>query len=222
MKRKKSSFDLNLVQKKYSFKYLYWLYMLITVFMVSIIYNTMEVCGIIVSASVLLSPLTYFLADIVSTAYTYKEARRMIYLGIAAEIAMIFILQLLSIFIKSPDYLTFTYHFTRGAIANMIPLLISEILNARIFIKLRSYFEKERFWFRSLTSTVIANVIYLSLAAFVAFWGVFDFRNIFLLIVMTLFIKAIIAAFLGIFGPYIVSIITLYDRKRYERDYFNS
>lgn len=131
----------------------------------------------IVPAGLLLFPLTYLLADIITEVYGLANARRIIWMGAVCNLFMAFMCNLaihlpcLESWEHNEAYATILGESSRLIVISVITYFISEFLNAYIVAKLKRTMQGNYFWFRALCANWIGVGIETTLFVPLAFYG---------------------------------------------------
>lgn len=144
---------------------------------------------------------TVFLAtDILSEIYGGKEARKAVRIGFFSMIVFTILTQIDLLFIpNSQDLVNESMHIIFGfmprfCFASLLTYIISNTLDTYLYEFVKNKFPENRYlWVRNNASTMISQLIDSILFTIVAFLGVYSFKVIVNLIIVTYVIKFIVA-----------------------------
>ena len=149
-------------------------------------------------AGTIIFPLTYLLSDLITEVYGYKHARRAIWCGFLFNALFIVYGQII-IHLPSPLYPTDNAMFdqllaanARIIIASAISYLCAEPLNSYVMAKLKIKMSGRWIGVRFVASTFLASGFDSAIFGVIAFYGVMNNHNLWVLIVIMWFIKVFI------------------------------
>jgi uncharacterized integral membrane protein (TIGR00697 family) len=129
-------------------------------------------------AGALLFPLTYLLGDILTEVYGFREARRVIWLGMICNLFMAFMCRL-AILAPAPEswldqaaYARILGNGSRLMAVSTLTYFIGEFINAYIVAKLKVKMQGRSFWLRALCGSWIGEGIETVLFLPLAFYGI--------------------------------------------------
>lgn len=147
-------------------------------------YKTVELYGRILCSSVLVFPLLFPLNDSISEILGSKTSYFMIFAIIICEYMFSFITHALAVLPSPPHwknqemYNFLTYGFIQIAIADSISLTIGMVANIYVFKKWGFKWFGSNFFFRSLGSTAIGELLFTISTNLIAFHNVGHFDEI--------------------------------------------
>lgn len=126
----------------------------------------------------LLFACTYILGDILTEVYGYARARRLIWIGFAANILMVCVLGVVGLLPADPtwihqeSYTSILGMVPRIVVASFIAYLVGAFTNSYILAKMKIRAHGKHFWKRAISSTVVGQLFDTTIFVCVAFWGV--------------------------------------------------
>jgi uncharacterized integral membrane protein (TIGR00697 family) len=126
------------------------------------------------TAAILLFPIAYILGDVVTEVYGYAGARRIFWVGLAANIGMVLAYALA---IQLPGFASdFDAMFSkvlaqvpRLVIASMIGVWCGQFANALVMSKMKVLTEGRWLWTRTMTSTLVGETVDTAIFAVLGF-----------------------------------------------------
>jgi len=132
------------------------------------------------TAGILVFPISYIFGDVLTEVYGFSRARRVIYLGLFANIFMALALW---IAIKLPpaagwnfqkEFATVHAMVPRIVAASILAYLVGELTNSLIMSRLKVKTNGKHLWFRTITSTIAGQLLDTCLFVLIAYAGVFS------------------------------------------------
>jgi len=130
--------------------------------------------GVVLTAGIVIFPVSYVVGDVLTEVWGYGAARRVIWLGFACNALMVAALWLggelpAAPFWKGQDaYATIFGHTPRLLAASFVAYLVGEFANAFVLAKLKLATRGRWLWMRTLGSTVVGqaldSVVFVTLA----------------------------------------------------------
>lgn len=148
-------------------------------FLITAIYlspNIINLGDFIEPRGILIFPATYIIADIISEVYRIKYVMRLIYttmfILVMLAIAIWFSMQLTPVVNGSQ---TAAYHqvfdnIPKLLFANIIAILLSDFINAKLFDKIRKITNSQYLWLRVLGASTVAELIFTYTWVFMFFY----------------------------------------------------
>lgn len=138
----------------------------------------------IVSGTLVL-PFAYTISDIITEVYGYKEMRSLIWTSIFILYFVAFVFYIL-MKLPSPSEAVNVNHayqivlqpFMRNIFTYSLAAILGVFLNAFILSKWKLLVHGKIFWFRSLGSSAVGELIFVIVFGFIAFYGVFPAEEI--------------------------------------------
>ncbi len=125
----------------------------------------------------LLFPLAYILGDVFTEVYGYKRMRRIIWLGFGANILMASIFILVGKLPAAEGWVNQTAYeailgwVPRIVLASIIAYWCGEFINAFILAKMKIFTKGRYLWSRTISSTLVAELVDSLIFCFIAFYG---------------------------------------------------
>ena len=142
-----------------------------------------------------LFPLSYIFGDILTEVYGFARARRVIWLGFAANIlaaltfAVVSALPPASIWPNQEAFVTILGFVPRIVFASLVAYLCGEFTNSVILAKLKIRMQGKKLWTRTIGSTLVGEAIDTVLFVMIAFVGIVPARELWLMIVFNYVFK---------------------------------
>ena len=134
--------------------------------------------GVVVTAGIIIFPVSYVVGDVLTEVWGYGAARRVIWLGFACNALMVAALWLggelpAAPFWKGQDaYETIFSHTPRVLAASFLAYLVGEFANAFVLAKLKIATQGRWLWMRTIGSTVVGQALDSVVFVTLAFAGV--------------------------------------------------
>ena len=156
------------------------LFMIYTTFMVApavLAYKLVPMGPFLLCGSTIVFPITYIIGDVVAEVYGYAVSRQMIWMALACN--MLFVILVTTVInLPSPKYWDLTSHYhvifhdmRRLAVVGILSIVIGAFLNAYLITKWKIMFKGRFFWFRSICSTSLGEIIQGIIAVVNIFFG---------------------------------------------------
>lgn len=170
---------------------------------------------VIITGSSLLLPLRYFILDIIAEIYGYYQAKRLLWIMLIFD--LFFAILVASIIkLPSPAYWTHDaqYHFVLGnmphiLLAALISIVAGSFINIYLISRWKLLWQGKHFLARSLSSSIIGELLQYFLSLFMIYFSHIAFHNIFSMFVNDYLYQV---AFLIIFSP-VINFITQAIKK---------
>ena len=141
---------------------------------------------------------TFLATDIVSEVYGEKESRKAVIIGLLSMITFVVAMQISLLF--TPNNIDFAHKsmkilFTlspRICLASLIVFLISNMLDTKLYHIIKKRYPK-KLWLRNNGSTLVSQLVDTILFTTIAFYGIYNNKNLIMLCVTTYIIKIIIS-----------------------------
>ena len=150
---------------------------------------------VVFDGGTVLFPIAYIVGDILTEVYGFRQARRVIWFGFGA-------LVLMSATLAAVQYLPAAngwdgqaaYERIAGFVprlvgASIVAYLFGEFTNAVVLERMRRRFGEQRFWVRSIVSSLAGELLDTVIFSTIAFYGVIPGRQLIQLIVTVYLIK---------------------------------
>lgn len=179
-------------------KYLYimaMLYATINVASTSLVYKIVSFGAAVITAGALLSPLWYLFGDIIAEVYGYKQARKVIWVGLFCELVFISFCSSM-IHLPSPaywhyqnDYNVVLGRLPRIYIGSIVGTLAGSFLNAFIITKTKIVAKGKYFWLRSILSNAVGQFVFSFATAFTDLFGVIPVFDVIKVVIVSYIVK---------------------------------
>ena len=130
--------------------------------------------GVVLTAGIVIFPLSYVLGDVLTEVWGYAMARRVIWLGFACNALMVVAIWLGGLIPAAPfwkgqgAYEEILGHTPRILLASFVAYLAGELANAFVLAKLKIATRGRFLWLRTIGSTVVGqaldSVVFVTLA----------------------------------------------------------
>ncbi len=137
-----------------------------------------SVAGLTLPAAVIIFPLSYILGDVITEVYGYSDARRVIWLGFAANLLVVAALwagQMLpaaGFWDGQAAYERILGAVPRIVAASLIAYLVGEFVNAYVLARMKVATGGRFLWARTIGSTIVGQGLDSAVFMVVAFAGV--------------------------------------------------
>lgn len=157
--------------------------------------------SVIFDGGTILFPVAYILGDVLTEVYGFRYARRVIWAGFAALVLMSLTLAIIQFLPAAPGledqadaYARIAGFVPRIVGASMIAYLAGSFTNALVLAKLKVKTKGKYFWFRSLASSVVGELIDTLIFSVVAFGGTMPNGDLLKLIATVYLLKITVEA----------------------------
>ncbi len=133
---------------------------------------------LVVTAAIVLFPISYIVADVLTEVYGYAVARRTIWIGFLCNLVAVLAIMLggaippASFWDQQEAYQAILGYSGRLLVASFVAYLGGEFLNAFVLAKLKIRTAGRHLWLRTIGSTVVGQAVDSALFVTVAFVGV--------------------------------------------------
>jgi uncharacterized integral membrane protein (TIGR00697 family) len=163
--------------------------------------KTIELFGITATLGNIVYASSFLITDILSENYGKKDARKAVYIGFGALIVMTILMNLALFFRPSSEdfaqgsLVTLFSIMPRIAIGSLTAYMISQLHDVWAYNYWRKKVPGTRWiWLRNNLSTMVSQLIDTLIFTFIAFYGIFEGKILFEIIVSTYLLKWIVAA----------------------------
>lgn len=204
--------------------FLVMLYFTIMIITVVLIYKIVMIGSISLSASSLIIPFWYALADVIAEVYGYKVSRQLIWQGLTCTFIFIFVcfglveLSSPTNNITSEAYHTIFSKFPQVFIGSMAAVSIGGLVNAYTLTKWKALVSGKYFWLRCVCATILGEAFFVFIAFMIEFVGKLPFNQILHLMIASYVIKIGFAPILAL--P--VSFICTYLKNKEAIDIYDN
>src|ERR1051326_591884 len=133
--------------------------------------------GVVLTAGIVIFPLSYVLGDVLTEVWGYAAARRVIWLGFACNAVMVLAIWLGGELPVAPFGASqFAYDEILGQtprilLASFAAYLVGEFANAFVLAKMKIATRGRWLWMRTIGSTVVGQALDSAVFVTLAFWG---------------------------------------------------
>ena len=151
----------------------------------------------IFGAGILFFPVSYVIGDVLTEVYGYERARRCIWVGFAAMIFMAFMAYVVVAMPPAESwdgqgaYESVFGQVPRIVLASILAFWAGEFVNAFVLAKMKVWTAGKALWSRTIGSTVVGQAVDSAIFYPVAFLGVWDTRDVFLVMVTNWALKVL-------------------------------
>jgi len=144
--------------------------------------------GLTLDAGTILFPLTYIFGDILTEVYGYNVSRKVIWIGFGSSLLASLVFIAVSALPPSPEwgnqgaYETILGLTPRIVIASLSAYLVGEFANSMIMAKIKVKMAGKKLWVRTISSTLVGQLLDSTIFVVVAFIGIFPTPLILILI----------------------------------------
>ena len=137
--------------------------------------------GLVLPAGIVVFPLSYLLADVLTEVYGYRAARRVIWLGFFCNLLAVIAIWVGGLLPAAPFWDgTSAYERILGATprilaASFAAYLVGEFANTMIMSRLKLAMAGRHLWARAIASTLIGQGLDSAIFITIAFWGLMPF-----------------------------------------------
>lgn len=139
--------------------------------------KVIQVCGLHLTAGLLVFPISYIINDAIVEVWGYKKARLIIWMGFAMNLFVI-LMGFLATLIPAAPFWEGEAHFNfvfglapRIVVASLIAFLAGSFINAYVMSRMKVADGAQRFSLRAVWSTVCGETADSLLFFPIAFWG---------------------------------------------------
>ena len=179
-----------------------------------------EIFGLSTAIGTVMFASVFLATDILSECYSKEDAKKAVFIGLAANVVLICATQIALRYTPSEfDYAdgamqTLFALNLRISIASAVMYFISNLADVYLFNKIKDKMEGRALWLRNNVSTIVCNCLENFGFIGLAFWGIYDIPTI-LTIALSTSIVEMVVAILDTPFLYIAKSITQEKEKRY-------
>lgn len=169
-----------------------------------------------------LFPLTYIFGDILTEVYGFKKARRVIWLGVFANILMALTFMVVGLLPSAPDwpnqsaYMAILGWTPRIVLASITAYFMGEYVNSVVLSRLKVITSGRWLWVRTIGSTLIGEFIDTLIFIAIAFAGLLPTNLLISLIVSNYLFKTAVEI---VFTPATYLVVNFLKRSEKEDHY---
>ena len=161
-----------------------WFLVVVALFIASLIASNIvavkliEFSGLILTAAIVIFPISYIIGDVLTEVYGYRRARRAIWLGFLSNLVVVVVIVIAGVLPAAEfwkDQAAFDLilgQTPRILVASFVAYLVGEFTNSYILAKLKVATEGRHLWLRTIGSTLIGQGLDSIIFVVIAFAGV--------------------------------------------------
>ncbi len=149
-----------------------------------------DISGFILPGAIIIFPITYIIGDVLTEVYGYAKARRVIWMGFAANLfavatfVVVGALPEAGFWEAQEAYDTILGATPRILAASLLAYLVGEFANAYVLARLKIATEGRFLWLRTISSTVVGQSLDSAIFIVVAFSGIWPAKALLTAIVV--------------------------------------
>ena len=158
-----------------------------------------EIFGLSTAIGTVMFASIFLATDILSECYSKEDAKKAVYIGLAANIVLICATQIALLYKPSEfDYadgamqILFSLNL-RISIASALMYFISNLADIYLFNKIKDKMNGKALWLRNNVSTIICNCLENFGFIGLAFWGIYDIKTILTIAISTSIVELTVA-----------------------------
>ncbi len=161
-----------------------WFLVVVALFIATLIASNIvavkliDVSGLILTAAIVIFPLSYIIGDVLTEVYGYRQARRVIWLGFLGNLVVVIAIVIAGALPAAgfwKDQLAFDLilgQTPRILAASFAAFLVGEFTNSFVLAKLKIATEGRHLWLRTIGSTLIGQGLDSAIFVAIAFAGI--------------------------------------------------
>lgn len=165
--------------------YSIWFVMVVALFLTSLLLSNIiaakiiSVGGLVMSSAIVIFPVSYIIGDVLTEVYGYRRARVVIWIGFACNLLVVLIISAAiamppaSFYEHQQAFETVLGVAPRLMLASLTAYLVGEFTNSFVLAKLKIATQGRWLWTRTISSTMIAQLLDTAIFTTVAFTGVY-------------------------------------------------
>lgn len=179
-------------------------------------YRFVNVFSILTVSSTFIIPFVYALSDIITEIYGYQEIKKVIWCSTLVLFIVSVSLSWLTMLPADPKFATFTSsyhivfdHIVRVCLSNILGLLIGMFLNSYILVKLKIAMDGKYFFFRSLVSSAIGELLFTTIVYAIVQFHISPWKDVLEMILVSYSVKIIFTLLFATVTAYVIKPIVL-------------
>lgn len=158
-----------------------------------------EVFGLSTAIGTVMFASIFLATDILSECYSKEDAKKAVYIGLAANVVLICATQIALAYTPSAfDYAdgamqTLFALNLRISIASAVMYFISNLADVYLFNKIKDKMNGKALWLRNNVSTILCNCLENFGFIGLAFWGIYDVKTILTIAISTSIVEMCVA-----------------------------
>ncbi len=202
--------------------YSVWFILVVALFITSLLISNItaskpvRLWGLEFSVALVIFPVSYIVADVLTEVYGFRRARLVIWLGFGCNLLVVGIVMLAVWLPPAPywehqsAYETVLGMTPRLMIASLTAYLIGEFTNSTVLAKMKILTQGRWLWSRTIGSTLVGQLFDTTIFSVIAFAGVFPTDAIMRIIVMEWLLKC---AYEALATPLTYAVVNFLKRK---------
>ena len=155
------------------------------------------VAGFTFGAGILFFPISYVIGDVLTEVYGYAKARRVIWVGFAALVFMAFMSWAV---VAMPPAASWDGQAAYESVFGQVPRIVlasimafwaGEFVNSYVLARMKVWTKGKALWSRTIGSTVFGQAVDSAIFYPVAFLGVWDTRDVLIVMVTNWLLKVV-------------------------------
>jgi queuosine precursor transporter len=188
-----------------------WLATITAVFVTSLIISNIIAVKLIsfgplvLTAAVVIFPVSYIFGDVLTEVYGYARARQVIWIGFACNVLAVFVIYVSILLPASPIWLAGSLESAQASqqaynavlgfaprllVASFVAYLFGEFVNSYVMAKMKIASRGRHLWMRTIGSTLVGQFVDSGIFIVVAFLGVVPAGTLIPLIVSQWLVKS--------------------------------
>ncbi|MFV0545714.1 MAG: queuosine precursor transporter [Bacteroides sp.] len=158
--------------------------------------KVIQVCGLTVTAGLLVFPVSYIINDCIAEVWGFKKARLIIWSGFAMNFFVVS-LGLIAVSLPAAPFWEGEAHFNfvfgmapRIVVASLLAFLVGSFLNAYVMSKMKLASKGKNFSARAIWSTVVGETADSLIFFPIAFGGIIPWKELLMIMVLQIFLKS--------------------------------
>ncbi len=169
-----------------------------------------------------LFPLTYIFGDILTEVYGFRKARRVIWLGVFANLLMAVIFMIVGVLPSAADwpnqasYMAILGWTPRIVLASITAYFLGEFTNSVILSRLKIFTKGKHLWSRTIGSTLVGQLVDTLVFITIAFAGLLPNELLITLIISNYLFKTGVEI---LFTPITYKVVNFLKKSEHEDHY---
>lgn len=158
--------------------------------------KVIQVCGLTVTAGLLVFPVSYIINDCIAEVWGFKKARLIIWSGFAMNFFVVS-LGLIAVSLPAAPFWEGETHFNfvfgmapRIVVASLLAFLVGSFLNAYVMSRMKLASKGKNFSARAIWSTVVGETADSLIFFPIAFGGIIPWKELLMIMVLQIFLKS--------------------------------
>lgn len=182
--------------------------------------------GIVMTAAVVVFPITYILSDVFSEVYGYKWSRITCYMGFAMNLFMV-ILFTIAVVLPAPSFFegaeafkTVLSNTPRVLFASSLAFVVGDFINDKVFkaMKIKYKDSHKKFTLRAIVSSFCGEIVDSSIFLPIVFLGTLPMKDIAIMIGVQVLLKTSYEIVILPATTQVVKKVSRYEKKLAEKE----